>query len=69
MTEEKLRELVELQAEIIKTLFTEIKGNRNLDLLKSTVRTSQLKIQAFEDSLPCNQEFKDEITDKGYFKN
>ena len=69
MNEEKLRELVELQAEIIKTLCDEIKGNKSLDLLKNTVRNSQLKIQSFEDSLLCNQEFSEEITDKGYFKS
>ncbi len=69
MNESQLRELIELQSILISLLKTQMGKGYNLDLLKSTMRTGELNIQKFIDSLPCNMEFSDEITDKGYFKN
>ena len=68
MNESQLRELIELQSILISLLKTQMGKGYNLDLLKSTMRTGELNIQKFIDSLPCNMEFSDEITDKGYFK-
>lgn len=69
MNEEQLRELIELQSILIELLNSQMKKGYNLDLLKSTMRTGQLNIQKFIDALPCNVEFSDEITEKGYFKS
>ncbi len=62
MNEDQLREYIELQRELINALQDKSSG------YSMRILEAKFRIQEFEDSLPCNQEFKDEITDKGYFK-
>jgi hypothetical protein len=61
MNEEQLRELIELQRELIAALQDKSTG------YSMRIIEAKKRIQDFEDSLPCNQEFSDEIDKRGYF--
>ena len=61
MNESQMRQLIELQRELIAALQDKSSG------YSMRILEANFKIQEFEDSLPCNQEFSGEIDSMGFF--